>query len=771
MDNYFDLHTVFNLQLLRRLVCFLFLLFSLNIVFSQNYAEKKYYLVDSLVWSEVSEDDKHIIDSCMIVFHKVKNDTLKMLAVIRIIDKSWDEKVWHRYNEWMYVYAKKCLAKSGNSKKTKKRIKIFLSSALNNKGVIALNKGEVEMALKYLHESLELEKQTTGDENIATSLSNIAFVYSNQGDIPKALDYYHQALSFQETNHDSIGISRSYNNIGFIYQNIGDNKKALEYYNKSLTIRLKTNDKMGIAVSYSNLAEIYGDQKDYLKAIEFYEKGNVIYKSIGNMQGFAGGLNNIGYIYLMNGDLYCKEENRKCLKQGRKIALEFFEEGFKIQKEMDDKAGMTSTLYNMAKLFWMEGNISESDKLAQQAYTLSKELGYPENIRRTSSLLKELNFNKGNYKEAFLFFKEEIKMRDSLEKKDNYKLAQQKQAKYFYSKMRESDSIAFAEQKRVMTEKQKMKDDKQRAELKLKETQQWFLFSGLAILILFLIFLFNRFKLIRGQKKIIESQNLILEEKSREILDSINYAKGIQEAILPSHDALNLHLKKGFVLYKPKDIVAGDFYWLEHYEDKLYVAVADCTGHGVPGAMMSVVCSGALNRAIKEFNLSDPGKILDKAREIVIETLSRNESKVNDGMDISLCCFNHTSGGNFTSVLWAGANNPLWISRNEEMLVVNADKQPVGRYYQYLPFTTHSIELKKDDMIYLFSDGYADQFGGDAEKKSKGKKFKYSSLKKLLLSVRKEDPNDQCNVLEKEFNDWKGDFEQIDDVCIIGVRV
>ena len=771
MNKYFYSYNYFNSHCRRISLCFFILLFPVTSLYSQNYADKKFYLVDSLDWSAVSNDDRRIIDSCMYVFHKAKNDTLKMQAVIRIIDKSWDEKVWHKYNEWIHLYAQECLVKKGVTKKTKKRIKIFLSSALNNKGVIELSKGNVDLALKYLHESLELEKETTGDENIATSLSNIAYVYSNQGDIPKALEFYHQALTIQEKNHDSIGISRSYNNIGFIYQNIGDNKKALEYYHKSLTIRIKTGDKMGIAVSYSNLAEIYGDQKDYKKAIEYYNKGNVIYKSIGNMQGFAGGLNNIGYLYLMNGDPYCKNERSKCLELGEKLALEYFEQGFKIQTEINDKAGMTSTLFNMAKLFWMKGNYSQSDKLARQAYQLSKELGYPENIRKTASLLKELSFKNGNYKDAYLLFAEEIKMRDSLEKKDNYKLAQQKQAKYFYSKMRESDSIAFAEQKRVMTEKQKMKDDKQLAELRLKETQQWFLFSGLAILILFLAFLYNRFKLIRNQKKIIENQNRVLEEKSREILDSINYAKGIQEAILPSREVLNHYLKNGFVLYKPKDIVAGDFYWLEHHQENLYVAVADCTGHGVPGAMMSVVCSGALNRAIKEFCLTDPGKILDKTRQIVIETLSRNESKVNDGMDISLCCFCRSAEGNFNSVRWAGANNPIWISRGDKMMVVNADKQPIGRYYQYIPFTSHFIELNKTDMIYLFSDGFADQFGGDSSKKSKGKKFKYSCLKMLLLSISQKEPQQQCDELEKAFIDWKGDFEQIDDVCIIGIRI
>lgn len=761
-------------------------------VSAQNFANKKFYLVDSLVYENLSETDKRLIDSSLNVFHKAKTDTSKIHAVNKIVDQSWDDQVWPKYNSWIYSYVKKCLTKK-NDAKTEKRLKIFLSTALNNCGVVALNKGKIDESLDFFHQSMEIEKQITGDKNIATSLSNLAFIYSNQGDIPKALEYYHDALKIQEKYHDSVGISRSFNNIGFIYQNLGDNKKALEYYEKSLAIREKTNDKMGIAVSLSNIAEIYDENKDYKSAIEYYIKSNQIYESIGNQQGLAGGMNNVAYIYLMYGVPDCHFSREECMQEGRKIAFEYCQKSLKIQEKNGDKSGMISSLHNLAKIHLMNNELSLAKVKAEKAYSLSKELAFPENIRKAASLMKEISFRNGNYKAAYDYFLEEIQMRDSLEKKDNYKLAQQKQAKYFYDKIHESDSIAFAEQKKALAEKQKMRDEKQKTELKLKENQQIFLFAGVGALIIFTGFLYNRFKITSKQKKIIEHQKLLVEEKNKEVLDSINYAKRIQDAILPSRESLNKHLKNGFVLYIPKDIVAGDFYWMEKIGDYTFIAVADCTGHGVPGAMVSVICCGALNRAVKEFNLTDPGKILDKVRDLVIDTFSKSENEVQDGMDISLCCFYHpngeinfSDGNNKSKLYWAGANNPLWIIRkkngvessqnafdeknkfngNYMLTEVKANKQPVGKYLDHEPFTTHSIEIFKNDLIFLFSDGYTDQFGGD-----KGKKFKYSNLQKLILESANQSPDSIHEKLQIEFDKWKGDLEQVDDICVIGVKL
>lgn len=254
----------------------------------------------------------------------------------------------------------------------------------------------------------------------------------------------------------------------------------------------------------------------------------------------------------------------------------------------------------------------------------------------------------------------------------------------------------------------------------------------------------------------------ILSEKNKEVTDSIRYAQHIQKAILPSETAIARQFPCSFILYAPKDIVAGDFYFLEMKDGKIIFAVCDCTGHGVPGAMVSMICSNALTRAVKEFHLTDPAAILDKTRELVVGTFEKSEDEVKDGMDISLCCFDPSA-----KVLhWAGANNPLWIIRNNVLIEFRPDKQPVGHTDNPLPFTTHSIPVQKGDHLYAFTDGYADQFGGD-----KGKKFKYSQLKAMLLANVSLDIKEQLRRIKQQLDEWKGDLEQVDDILLMGVRI
>jgi len=281
------------------------------------------------------------------------------------------------------------------------------------------------------------------------------------------------------------------------------------------------------------------------------------------------------------------------------------------------------------------------------------------------------------------------------------------------------------------------------------------------------------------QKNEIESQHVILEKKNEEVIASLTYAKRIQAAILPSERILKEVFNDVFVLYKPKDIVAGDFYWLDQTEENLFIAVADCTGHGVPGAMVSVVCNDALNRCIHEFNLSEPGAILTKARDLVIETFDQSDEVVNDGMDIALCSINKTTG----SVIFSGAQNPLWLVTDgtsdmdsmanrsiqgyeKTLLEFKGDKQPVGRYDRQSSFTSIELKVNSGDWIYLFSDGFADQFGGE-----RNKKFMYKPFKHLLLQLSESKGSEQKDSLENELNAWIGNNDQTDDICVLGFRV
>jgi len=260
----------------------------------------------------------------------------------------------------------------------------------------------------------------------------------------------------------------------------------------------------------------------------------------------------------------------------------------------------------------------------------------------------------------------------------------------------------------------------------------------------------------------IEEQKELVEEKQKDILDSITYAKRLQDAILPPVSFIKKFLPDSFLVYKPKDIVAGDFYWMERSDDNILIAAADCTGHGVPGALVSVVCSNALNRTVKEFHITEPGKILDKVRELVLETFEKSESNVQDGMDISLCCITTKT----KEVQWSGAYNSLWYIQKGEIKEVAADKQPIGKNDRPEPFNTHKLNLQKGDTLYLFTDGYADQFGGP-----KGKKFKYKQMEELLLANASKPMDEQKDVLENTLEKWKGTLEQVDDILIIGIRV
>ncbi|MFC2086475.1 two-component regulator propeller domain-containing protein [Bacteroidota bacterium] len=290
-------------------------------------------------------------------------------------------------------------------------------------------------------------------------------------------------------------------------------------------------------------------------------------------------------------------------------------------------------------------------------------------------------------------------------------------------------------------------------------------------------------KRVKERTKEVVEKNKELATKNQNIMDSINYAKRIQQAMLPDNATVKNYLKDAFILFKPKDIVSGDFYWIEKLDDKIIFSAVDCTGHGVPGALMSVVGYNGLHRIVGEFKLSKPSDILNKLNELVKETLqSSQDSAIKDGMDMALCVLDREK----SLLEYAGAFNPIYIISKRNELIVNDDikiepkmsegdfylfeikgsKQPIGAYYKSSGFSNHTIKLQKDDAFYVFSDGYADQFGGP-----KGKKFMYKQFKMLLLSIQNSDMESQKNVLNNTIENWMNESEQIDDICLIGVKV
>jgi len=266
------------------------------------------------------------------------------------------------------------------------------------------------------------------------------------------------------------------------------------------------------------------------------------------------------------------------------------------------------------------------------------------------------------------------------------------------------------------------------------------------------------------QKEEIEHQTEKISELYTEVTDSIKYAKRLQDAILPPAELVDALLPNSFVLFKPKDIVSGDFYWVEEKNDKTYFAAVDCTGHGVPGAFMSILGNNSLKEALRDNDT--PGAILDGLNKGISQTLHLNAagSTTKDGMDLALCCYDSN-----TRVLeYAGAYNPLYLIRNGEVEQIKADKFPIGSFFDENPkkYTNHVIQLEKGDDIYIFSDGYADQFGGP-----KGKKFMYKRFRDYLLTLTGKNMYEQGNHLNNTLEEWKGPLEQIDDVIVIGVHI
>ncbi|TSJ42083.1 tetratricopeptide repeat protein [Fluviicola chungangensis] len=554
--------------------------------------------------------------------------------------------------------------------------------------------------------------------------------YSLRGDNTRAITYFTRSLKIMESLKDQKGIASCLNNIGVIYNEQGKYRKAGEYYQRALIINKQRGDSSSIALSYSNLGNIYRYRKNYSKAIDYHQKSIAIYQSLRDDYSLGMSFHFIGVTYFDMGD-YQK-------------ALEFNEKSIPYYEKSENLLGLPEVLNILGKIYDKKGDLQKAIQYNKEALELAKKVDAAAAMRESSLSLYEDYKKLGKFRDALEMHELYIRMRDKVTNEESQQ-----------ELIRQELSYEFEKQQAI---------DKKEHEKRLA-VQKVILFSvigGSLLVLVFAVIVINRLRITRKQKAIIERQKDLVEEKQKEILDSITYAKRLQDAILPPIDIFKDHFPESFILYKPKDIVAGDFYWMEKTGNLILVAVADCTGHGVPGALVSVVCSTALNRAVMEFGLTAPGKILDKTREIVLETFAKSPKDVKDGMDISLASINTKT----LEIEWAGANNPLWYVSNEELHVITADKQPIGSSFDPQPFKTHQLQLQKGDLVFLFTDGYADQFGGE-----KGKKFKYTPLKELLLKNAPLPMSSQEARLESTFENWKSGIEQVDDVCIMGIRV
>jgi tetratricopeptide (TPR) repeat protein len=599
--------------------------------------------------------------------------------------------------------------------------------------------GAYETGLQYADHALKEAQKARYRKGEGEVLNNIGIIYDYQGEFAKSLRSYFKALRIQEAINDQKGIAYTCSNIGLIYSNQRNFDDALRYHKRSLDIRKKLKFKPGISASYNNLGIVYMNQKKYKQALEAYFASVEMDLETGDERGIGDAYSNIGIIYMDQND-YAEAET-------------YFLKSIEIRQKFDDQMGLSTSYNNLGTLYSKQHQWEKAKTWLLKGLDLGKKIGAKESIKYSYQQLSEVETEEGNYEAALNHYKLFIAYGDMIINEASTREQTQTEMQYKFDKKEAKEKLD-----------QQRKDLLQKRERVVVQAILWSVVVLAVIVSIFSIFLYKRWKIAKEQKILIEEKNRLVQLKNEEILDSISYAKRIQSAILPPEKLVKEFLVNSFILYKPKDIVAGDFYWMEAQGDTIIFAAADCTGHGVPGALISVVCHNALNRSVREFGLIDPGAILDKTRDIIIEEFDKSEDDVNDGMDISLCALNSAT----MTVKWSGANNPLWVVRHHsnEVFELKANKQPIGKYSKYEAFDTHDIRLEKGDSLYLFTDGFADQFGGpDA------KKYKSRNMKELILRVKDHPMEEQKRLFESAFDQWKGDLEQVDDVCVLGIRV
>jgi serine phosphatase RsbU (regulator of sigma subunit) len=610
-----------------------------------------------------------------------------------------------------------------------------------------------DSSIGYCENAEELSKINNLDVQLAYSLHCECRYLLLKGDLKTTIEKLNKAITLFEKNKELKGLAKAYSLKSIALGRLEKREEELDYLLKAKAIYISLNDNQGISNTLQNMSHAYSDNRQFQKALSALEElkklnlpknGKDFYTEI-----------NYGGIYFNQGQI--------------REALLHFQKAVSIAHDYKMLDSEITGITHIAECYQSLNDLGKAQIYYQNALTLATENHLLVEEKDALKGIVDLYEQEKNYNSAFFTLKRLKLIEDSL-----LNIAKIK-------------SINDIEHKLVLTEKEKiiaeqsLSLEKEKVALASSKNNTLMLIAGLVIFGIAFLFLFyynsktkKLYSLIQTQKKEVELQKEIIEIKNKDVMDSIHYAKYIQGSMLPSEKIMNLLFTENFVLYKPKDVVAGDFYWTETIDNNPVLAVCDCTGHGVPGAMVSIVACNALNRATKEFKLSNPALIFDKVNELMQETFSKSDYEVNDGMDGVLCILNREEQKLYVSA----ANNPIWIVSppsiktdlwNEpwQLSQITPDKQPIGKYKEDItPFSLKTVPVEKGEMIYFFSDGYADQFGGP-----KGKKFKNKQLQELLTNIAGLTLSEQKSELESTIETWKGNLDQVDDILVIGIRV
>lgn len=727
-------------------------------------------------------------DSLKAVIKSTKIDTLKVLAL--------DDLCYY------YIYRDPNQAKTYGQEALELAKKISynngLSRVLSDVGTYFAVVGQTDSALYYYRQALKIRKQIGNKAYIANALSNIGFVFDQISNYDSALSYHLDALKMRELIKDDNAIANSLMNIGIIYFRLSNFKEANSYYLRALKIRESLSDSLGIANLYTKIAETFNEsaskirndsiakyegksfldlEKNYFPTQnekKLYDSSLFYYKRALNIFESFTHKRNLSLVYGNMGNIYGS------LRDFTK-AKDFLQRSLAIQQEIGDKSGEMHSYYNLAVINLRNELTNEALVNYKNCLKIAYEVGDRAMQQQIYLDLSSLYSSINDFENAYLYYTRHAKLKDSIFNERMSEQVAEMQTKYDLEKkegqlklIRQEQEASKARQRLyliggaiiilllliIVVVISNAYRSKQKANILLRQQKEQILIQNEELK--------HQKEEIEAQRDEIEKQRNQIEEKNKHITDSIRYAMRIQHAILPSDDFIRERLKDFFVYFQPKDIVSGDFYWVDTAPDgSILFAAVDCTGHGVPGAFVSIVGSNLLNAAVHEDKLIQPAEILNYLSNGVNATLQKDDDKkVKDGMDLCLCRIDFVN----MKLQYAGVHNPMVRVRDGVAEQFEVDTNPIGSLFteKFPSYTNYELDVLKGDTFYVFSDGFQDQFGGPD-----GKKYMKKRLREKFANMSPLTMDEQRKELTNEFETWKkvGNRTQLDDVIIFGVRI
>ncbi|HAS44260.1 MAG TPA: hypothetical protein DCS93_27525 [Microscillaceae bacterium] len=652
------------------------------------------------------------------------------------------------------------------------------ANAYNGLGSNELMQSKYAEAQKFLLKSLQLNKELGDSQGLVSNYGNLGLVFQNQGDYMKALAFQQKAIDASPIPEEHI---YAYANMGWVYLALGNYTKALEVLQKALKICKQFNDRSNMADCYENIGIIYYYQGYYAKALEFQKKSLKVGQQIGNPSNVMIAYQNIGNIYTYTRD-YAQAETyqRKALAIAQRIsskpyistsflnlgkleilrknfpkAKELFKKALAIQQEIGAKDLSAEAYINLGIAYNALKNTPSAITYLEKGVKIASKTGNVRSVRDGAQYLSQIYAANGAYQKAYhnnALFKQ---MSDSLLNIEGIINITHLEDQYLSKKREDSLRFEQAKEKAIL-----QKDIHQR---KITQT------ATLTGLVLSMLLLFTLFQFYRNKQKSNEqlrNAHEIIQLTHQHTVESITYAKRIQQAVLPLEARVSQCLPNHFVLNRPRDVVSGDFYWFESFETYQVVVVADCTGHGVPGAFMTLLGSAAINDIVVNKGVRMPHEILNQLEQALANLLHSDSTDVHDGMDVVVCAIDRKR----QLLHFSGAKNPLIIIQNDELKSIKGDRRSINAAYfegnSHAPFQLHTVDISEPTTIYMYSDGYQDQFGGP-----KGKKFMRKQLHETLAYASKLPVNQQQQLLENTLDQWMDGKEQIDDILVMGIQL